>query len=86
MLTTLKINSKQIIDGDISWDRIVDTESKILHEISKRLNGENVSGSIKLFTELAPCESCNGVIYQFLEKYPNITIEIIHSEGVQLLP
>jgi hypothetical protein len=83
---SLNVNPQNTINGEGAWDRIVDTEFKILDEISKKLNGRNASGTIKLFTELPPCPSCDDVILQFLQKYPNIKIEVIHNNGVKLLP
>lgn len=83
---TLKVNPQQIIDGEGAWDRIVDTECKMLDEISKKLNGRNAKGTIELFTELPPCPSCDDVILQFLNKYPNIEIKVIHNNGGKLLP
>lgn len=83
---SLRVNKMNIVNGERAWDRIVDTEFKILDEISKKLNGRNVSGTITLFTELPPCKSCENVILQFLRKYPKIKIDIIHNDGVQLLP
>ena len=43
-------------------------------------------GKIKLFTELPPFSSCSSVIAQFIEKYPNIIIEVIENSGIRLLP
>ena len=65
----------------------MDTEFKILNDIAKAL-GDNTSasGTIKLFTELPPCSSCSSVIAQFIEKYPNIIIEVIENSGIRLLP
>lgn len=37
------------------------------------------SGKIILYTELAPCPSCQSVIEQFKQMYPNIDIEVIYS-------
>ncbi|MEL4897972.1 deaminase domain-containing protein [Crocosphaera sp. Alani8] len=34
-----------------------------------------VEGVLYLYTERKPCESCQGIIKQFQEKYPNINIE-----------
>lgn len=67
--------------------RDVDTEYKILNDIASQL-GENVNiaGKIKLFTELVPCPSCDRVILEFLKKYKNITIEVIHNNGTRLIP
>jgi len=43
-------------------------------------------GKIKLFTELPPCSSCSSTIAHFIEKYPNIVIEVIENGGTRLLP
>ncbi|WP_239069421.1 deaminase domain-containing protein [Lysinibacillus sphaericus] len=55
--------------------RDVDTEYKILNDLADKI-GTNyeVKGSIKLFTEKETCDSCNLIIKQFNEKYPNVTI------------
>ena len=60
-----------------NFDRSIDTEAKILEEIAEQI-GDNYSkaGSIKLFTERTPCESCLGVIQQFKNRYPNIEITV----------
>ncbi len=44
----------------------------------------NISGKIKLFTELKCCDSCSDVIAQFLERHPNIEIEIIHNNDIRI--
>ena len=41
---TLEINPQQIVKGPDAYDRVVDTESKILHDISSRLKDRNVLG------------------------------------------
>ena len=71
----------------IGFKRDVDTEFKILNDIAKAL-GDNTSasGTIKLFTELPPCSSCSSVIAQFIEKYPNIIIEVIENGSIRLVP
>lgn len=57
-----------------------DTEFKIISAIDKELENKiETSGKIILYTDLLPCDSCDFVIKKFLEKYPNISIEIIHS-------
>ena len=37
----------------------------------------DVEGKLYLYTERHPCESCNGVIEQFKEKFPNIEISAV---------
>ncbi len=71
--------------GDM-LNRNVDTEYKILTKLAKNLgDDENVVGTLKLFTERAPCGSCSNVIDLFKSKYPYFEIEIIHNNGVQLI-
>ena len=66
--------------------RDVDTEYKILSDIAKAL-GDNTSatGTIKLFSEFYPCDSCTYVIAQFSNKYKNIVVEVIYN-GSRLKP
>lgn len=60
--------------------REVCSEYKILSEIERQIkNTPNISGKIKLFTELECCDSCSDVIAQFLERHTNIEIEIIYN-------
>lgn len=65
--------------------RNIDTEYKILTEISQKLGtNTNATGKIKLFTERAPCSSCSNVIELFSKKYPKIEVKVIHNNGVLL--
>lgn len=77
---TLEVNGNNVINGEGAWPRDVDIEYKILSDIQSKL-GDNysASGKIKLYTELVPCPSCQSVIKQFKEMYPNIDIEVIYS-------
>ncbi|MNI79911.1 hypothetical protein D3C81_2252740 [compost metagenome] len=65
----------------------MDTEYKILNDIDKKL-GDNreAKGTITMFTEKDTCGSCHLVISKFKEKYPDITIEIIHNNGKLIEP
>ena len=78
---TLEVNRKNIIGGEGAWDRIVDSEAKILHEIAEKL-GENfkASGKIKLFTDYDCCPSCKYVIEQFKKRYPQIEVKIVYRK------
>ena len=65
--------------------RNIDTEYKILTEISLNLSGNpNATGKIILFTERPPCSSCTNVIEIFSKKHPDIELEIIHNNGITL--
>ena len=35
-------------------------------------------GKMTLYTDLYPCPSCQYVITQFKEKYPNIELEVVY--------
>ena len=80
---TLELNSDnthQIIDGVKPWDRVVDSECKIIHDIANRLgNRRDAIGTIKLYTQLECCPSCKGVIQQFSKRYRNIKIEVLYE-------
>ncbi len=77
---TVEVNGSNVINGEGAWLRDVDTEYKILSDIQSKLeNNFSVSGKIKLYTELEPCPSCQSVIEQFKEMYPNIDIEVLYS-------
>ena len=64
----------------------------MLLKIAKRcfvclnIKNDNVSasGTIKLFTEIPPCSSCSSAIAHFIEKYPNIIIEVIENGSIRL--
>ncbi|WP_334073959.1 MULTISPECIES: deaminase domain-containing protein [Paenibacillus] len=64
-----------------------DTEFKILNNIAKDLGDKpEIKGKITLFTEKDTCGSCNYIISQFKEKYPNIEIEVVHNRKIEITP
>lgn len=69
------------IDSRFCPGRLMDTDAeyKVLSSIADTLEtcyGIQVKGSLYLYTELQPCESCNNVLRQFREKFPNISVEV----------
>ena len=65
-----------------SKNRIIDSESKILHDIAKRLgDNKSASGTIKIYTDWNCCPSCMSVIEQFSKKYPKIKIEVVYKKS-----
>ncbi|RNB60242.1 hypothetical protein EDM57_02760 [Brevibacillus gelatini] len=67
--------------------READTEYKILNDLAEKIGeNNNVAGKVKLFTEKDTCGSCNNIISQFKERYPNIKIEVIHNGGELIAP
>ena len=65
----------------IRFQRDVDTEAKILEEVAYRLgNNSSATGNIVLYTERSPCFSCQRVILQFQQRYPNIKVNVFYSK------
>jgi hypothetical protein len=65
-----------------SWLRDVDTEYKILESVAQTLGDNHAAkGKINLFTERAPCASCNPIINQFRERYPNVQLNVFWDQG-----
>jgi filamentous hemagglutinin len=50
--------------------------------------GDNTSaiGTVNLLTERIPCASCSNVIEQFKAKYPNIKINVLDNNGLNISP
>ena len=61
--------------------RYHDTEAKILEDIASQIKEPNISGTINLFTERPPCESCSNIIEEFKEKFPNIELNVFSEKG-----
>lgn len=56
-----------------------DSEYKVLDEIAKNLDQYSntlLEGKLYLYSELKPCESCQGIISQFKARFPKIQCEI----------
>lgn len=73
------VNRRNVIDGDDCWQRDYDTEFKILEAITAALAETDAAGTILLYTDLPPCVSCRGVMRQFLERYPNMRLEVLYK-------
>ncbi|HBE16896.1 MAG TPA: hypothetical protein DEG17_10725 [Cyanobacteria bacterium UBA11149] len=66
-----------IVDSYSGYIMDTDAEYKVLSAIADTLEmfyNREVVGQLYLYTERKPCESCDGVIDQFKEKFPNIKI------------
>ncbi|MBB6461903.1 deaminase domain-containing protein [Flammeovirga kamogawensis] len=70
-----------------TWKRITDSEYRMLNDLAKKLGGskgqvkESVTGSLKIVSENPYCASCQGVIQQFSDMFPNVEITLI--DGVK---
>jgi WXG100 family type VII secretion target len=67
--------------------RANDSEVKLFTQLARDMGAKpgdlaagksfpDVTGTIRLRSELVPCESCSGVIEQFKRLYPNVNIDI----------
>ncbi|GAA0404331.1 deaminase domain-containing protein [Paenibacillus motobuensis] len=83
---TFKASTDITIDGrDLLRD--IDTEYKILNDVASQLGSKfDIKGNLTLFTEKPPCASCSKVIDEFMTRYKNITIEVVHNNHQRILP
>lgn len=71
------------------WERYTDSEYKMLNQLATDLGAQpgvpyinsNVTGNMKIISERPYCASCQGVVQQFNEMFPNIEITLI--DGVR---
>lgn len=76
---TLFVDYLGNVDGPNAMPRWFDTEYKMLEDIAARLPDSSVTGQIRLYTNLAPCPSCRGVMDQFLAFYTNVEMEVFYE-------
>ncbi|WP_428653946.1 deaminase domain-containing protein [Runella sp.] len=69
--------------GGRSWLRNTDSEYKMLNKLASDLGGtsgavlKTATGEIKIVSELPYCLSCQGIIQQFNEMFPNIKLILV---------
>jgi hypothetical protein len=56
-------------------DRTYDTEWKLLEAVARGID-KSAHGTIDMYTERMPCKSCSGVIDQFRQKFPGVTLNV----------
>jgi The BURPS668_1122 family of deaminases len=75
--------------GKLALNRPSDTEAAILEYVadqikryigsSSRLPNPRLTGKLVIYTELAPCDSCQNIIRQFQATYPGIELDVYFS-------
>ncbi|WP_061994020.1 deaminase domain-containing protein [Clostridium sp. ATCC 25772] len=62
----------------IGYDRVNDSEKKILEEIHKQIEEKVLKdeGNLTLYSKWEPCPSCYSVINQFMKKHPYIDVQV----------
>ncbi len=74
------VNEMNVIDGPNSWFRHIDTEFKMLERLADLIPSTNATGRIHMFTQLHPCASCYQVMCDFLDRYPNIDMQVLYYD------
>ena len=66
----------------IGYNRVYDSEKKILEEIHKQIEEKQLKheGELILYSKWEPCPSCYYVIYQFCKKHPNIEVKVKYTK------
>ena len=77
---TLCVDQNNQVGTENGWQRNVDTEYKILEDMAARLPDTSAAGRVRLYTELAPCASCWGVMQQFLAVYTNVQMQVLYRK------
>ena len=83
----VEVNSQQVIEGPGAWLRNTDSEYKMLNRLANDLNVvkggryPDVTGTLKIISERPYCPSCQGVIQQFNEMFPNVNLILV--DGVR---
>jgi hypothetical protein len=77
VLKTDKPIFKTVIVG--SHDRDIDSEAK-LFEYAADIANDGKKHTINLLSEKCMCDSCLGVMKQFKEKYPNVTVNAVSNK------
>ncbi|WP_221412232.1 deaminase domain-containing protein [Dysgonomonas sp. 25] len=85
IFTAYKVDKVGGINTVDSWLRNADTEYVMLSEIADQLGAvkgkvyPHITGEIKIVSELPYCVSCQGVIQDFSEMFPNVKIVLIDN-------
>lgn len=66
----------------IGYNRVNDSEKKILEEINKQIEAKIIKseGDLILYSKWEPCPSCYFVISQFCKKYPKIKLQVKYNK------
>ncbi|CAL2075137.1 Fibronectin type III domain protein [Tenacibaculum sp. 190524A05c] len=85
IFSSYKVDKNGGINTSGSWIRNADTEYVMLSEIAKKLGAKagktypNITGEIKIISELPYCMSCQGVIQDFSMMFPNVKVVLIDN-------
>lgn len=69
-------------NGEIRTGTYSDTEAKLFEKFADMYD-EKPFSSITMLSERGMCESCKGVMAQFKEQYPDVTVNVISNKKVE---
>ena len=70
------VTRKFVTKASGAMTRDFDTEVLLLESLAAGLP-DDATGSLRLFTEKAPCTSCGGAIEQFRAAYPGVDLQVV---------
>lgn len=80
--TTLKLDPYGNVNTEEGYDRAVEPIPKMLEQIADQLiDRPEAAGNIKVDVKFPLSISCQYVVCQFHQKYPNITLHITDQDG-----
>lgn len=80
--TTLKIDSYGNVNTEEGYDRAVEPVPKMLEQIADQLiDHPEATGNLKIDVKFPLSISCQYVICQFHQNFPNITLQITDWDG-----
>lgn len=68
---------------EIGHDRKVDSEAKLFEYLAD-IAEDGELHSVNMLSERCMCDSCRGVMEQFQERYPNVTINVVSGRKDRL--
>ncbi|WP_168188589.1 deaminase domain-containing protein [Thermoflavimicrobium daqui] len=79
---TLNIDGLGNINTEEGYNRAVEPIPKLLEQIADQLQGQpQAAGTINLNVKFPLSISCQWVICQFHQQFPNITLDIVDQNG-----
>lgn len=69
-------------DGTIRTDTFFDTEAKLFEYFADEYEKQPFK-SITMLSGRGMCDSCKGVMEQFKEQFPNITVNVASNKNVE---
>lgn len=79
---TLRIDGLGNINTEEGYDRAVEPIPKILEELADKLQDQSQAvGKVNLEVKFPLSISCQWVVCQFHQQFPNITLQIVDRDG-----